>query len=157
MGFPLAPVLANIFMGFHESRWLNEYKLNEPKFYLRYVDDILAAFGNEQDSLNFLKFLNNRHTSIKFTIEKEVNHSIAFLDAFISGISNQNLTLQTYHKSTYTGLLFKFNSFKSSSYKLSWIKCLIDRSFKVCNNWNSFHSDIKNIKSNRIKNAYRHT
>ena len=50
---PLAPVLANIFMGFHESQWLNEYNFNKPKFYLRYVDDILAAFDNEQDSLNF--------------------------------------------------------------------------------------------------------
>ena len=51
MGSPLAPVLANIFMGFHESKWLNEYNLNKPKFYLRYVDDILAAFDNKQDSL----------------------------------------------------------------------------------------------------------
>ena len=53
MGSPLAFVLANIFMGFYKSKWLNEYNLNEPKFYLRYVDDILAAFDNEQDSLNF--------------------------------------------------------------------------------------------------------
>ena len=52
MGFPLAPVLANIFVGFYESKWLNEYNLNKPKFFLRYVDDILAAFENEQDSLN---------------------------------------------------------------------------------------------------------
>ena len=53
-------------MDFHESNWLNEYNLNRPKFYLRYVDDILAAFENEQDSLNFLSFLNNRHPNIKF-------------------------------------------------------------------------------------------
>ena len=53
MGSPLAPVLANIFMAFYESKWLNEYNLNKPKFYLRYVDDILAAFDKEQDSLNF--------------------------------------------------------------------------------------------------------
>ena len=26
--------------------------------------------------------------------------------------------------------------------------------FKICNNWNSFHNDIENIKSNLIKNAY---
>ena len=58
MGSPLAPVLANIFMGFYESKWLNEYNLNKPNFYLRYVDYILAAFDNEQDSLNFLDFLN---------------------------------------------------------------------------------------------------
>ena len=50
-------------------------------------------------------FLNNRHSNIKFTIEKQINHSITFLDVFISGISNQNFTLQTYHKSTYTRLL----------------------------------------------------
>ena len=79
MGSPLAPVLANIFMGFHEPKWLNEYNLNKPKFYLRYVDDILAAFDNEQDSLNVFNFLNNRHPNIKFTIEKQINHSIAFL------------------------------------------------------------------------------
>ena len=42
MGSPLAPVLANIFMGFYESKWLNEYNLNKPQFYLRYVDDILV-------------------------------------------------------------------------------------------------------------------
>ena len=46
----LAPVLANIFIVFYKSKWLNEYNLKIPKFYLRYVDDILAAFDNEQDS-----------------------------------------------------------------------------------------------------------
>ena len=56
MGSLLAPVLANIFMGFYESKWLNEHNLNKPKFYLRYVDDILAAFDKEQDSLIFLNF-----------------------------------------------------------------------------------------------------
>ena len=53
MGSALAPVFDNIFMGFHESKWLNEYNLNKPKFCLRYVDDILAAFDKEQDSLYF--------------------------------------------------------------------------------------------------------
>ena len=92
MGSPFSPVLANICMSFHESKWLNEYNLNKRKFCVRYVDDILAAFDNEQDSL---KFLNNRHPNIKFTIEKQSNHSIVFLNVLISGINNQNLTLQT--------------------------------------------------------------
>ena len=93
MDSPLAPVVANIFMGFYESNWLNEYNLNKPNFSLRYDDDILAAFDNEQDSLNFLEFLNKRHPNIKLTIKKK-NHSIAFLDVLISDINNQNLTLQ---------------------------------------------------------------
>ena len=79
---------------------------------------------------------------------------MAFLDVFISGINNQSLALQTYQKLTYTGPLLNFKSFTSFSYKISLIKCLIDRSFKICNNWNSFHNDIENIISNLIKNAY---
>ena len=30
---PLAPILTDIFMGFHESKWLNEHSLNKTKFY----------------------------------------------------------------------------------------------------------------------------
>ena len=60
---------------------------------------------------DFLEFLNNRHHNIKFMIENQINHCIAFLDVFISGINNQNLTLQAYHKSIYTGLLLNFKSF----------------------------------------------
>ena len=145
IGSPLATVLANIFMGFYESKWLNDCNLNKPKFYLRYVDDILAAFDKEQDSLFFLNFLNKRHPNIKFMIEKQINYSIAFLDVFISGINNQNPTLQTYHKLTYTGLILNFKSFASFSYKISLVKCLINGLFKICNNWKSFHNDIENI------------
>ena len=52
VGSPLAPFLANIFMGFYDSKWLNEYNLKKPKFYLRYVDGILAAFDKKQDLSN---------------------------------------------------------------------------------------------------------
>ena len=136
------PWVANIFVGFHESEWLNEYHLNKPKFYVRYVDEILAAFHNKQDSLNFLGFLNNRDANIKFTIDKQINNSMVFLDVFVLGINNQIFTLQTYHKISYTGFLLHFKSFTSFSHMISLIKCLIYRSFKICNNWNSFHNDI---------------
>ena len=79
---------------------------------------------------------------------------MSFLDVFISGINNQNLTLKTYDKSTYTGLLLNFKSFTSFSYKITLIKCLVERSLKICNNGNFFHNDIENIKYNLIKNAY---
>ena len=51
---PLVLVLTNIFIGVYGSKWLNEYNLNKPNFCLRYVNNVLAAFDNEQDSLNFL-------------------------------------------------------------------------------------------------------
>ena len=79
---------------------LNENNLCKPELDLRYVDDILAAFDKEQDPLNFLKFFNNKHSNIENTIQKQINQSIAFLDVFISGFNNQNLTLEIHHKST---------------------------------------------------------
>ena len=122
--------------------------LDKPKFYLRYVDDILAAFEKEQDSLNFLNVLRNKYPNTEFAIEKQVSYSVAFIDVFISGMNNQNLTLQTHYKLTYTVLFLNFKSFTSFSYKISLIKCLIDRSFKIYINWNSFDMDIE--KNNLI-------
>ena len=52
------------------------------------------------------------------------------------------------------GLRLNFKSFTSFSYKISLVNCLIDRSFEICNHWNSFHKDIESIRSNFIKNSY---
>ncbi|XP_065678103.1 uncharacterized protein LOC136093110 [Hydra vulgaris] len=39
---PLAPILANMFIGFHEQTWVNNSSSSIPIFYKRYVDDIIA-------------------------------------------------------------------------------------------------------------------
>ena len=52
VGSPWAHILVTIFMGFYKFKWFNEYNLNKLKFYLRYVEDILAAF----EKLNFKSF-----------------------------------------------------------------------------------------------------
>ena len=41
MGSPLGPVLANLFMEYHEKTWLEEFKTCEVVLYRRYVDDII--------------------------------------------------------------------------------------------------------------------
>ena len=48
-----------------------------------------SYFENRQESLNFLRVLNNKHSNIKFPIEKQINHSITFLSVFISGMDNK--------------------------------------------------------------------
>ena len=47
IGCPLSPVLANISMSFCESKWLNELNLKEAKAYLKFFDDIAAAFEKD--------------------------------------------------------------------------------------------------------------
>ena len=64
MGSPLRPVLANLFMCFHEKRWLDQFQFCDILLYQRYVDDIICLFNSEQDANDFFKFLNAQHLNI---------------------------------------------------------------------------------------------
>ena len=55
MGSPLGPVLANLFMGFHEKRWLDQFQFCDVLLYRRYVDDTICLFNSEQDADEFFK------------------------------------------------------------------------------------------------------
>ena len=46
MGSPLAPVLANLFMGHNEKLWIQNFQGTPPSYYRRYVDDIFSVFNN---------------------------------------------------------------------------------------------------------------
>ena len=65
MGCPLGPLLANLFMGYHERNWLQQIDIGEAwptkykciqqamcevLLYRRYVDDIFCMFKNEIDA-----------------------------------------------------------------------------------------------------------
>ena len=63
----------------------------------------------ETDSERFLTFLNRQHPNTKFTIEKEKNNQLPFLDILNDSSSNRLVT-SVYRKPTYTGLLTNFNS-----------------------------------------------
>ena len=152
MGSPLAPVLANLFMGYHEANWINNYSHHKPLFYRRYVDDIFSVFNNENEAIDFFNYLNKQHPNIKFTYEKQIDNKIAFLDIFLD--NSNSLITSVYHKKTYTGLLTNYLSFTSFSYKTGLIKCLLDRAFKINNSWLGFHNDKEKIFETLMKNMF---
>ena len=84
MGFPLVPVLINLFMGHHEKLWLENWQGSEVLFYRRYVEDTFCLFHSENDALLFFNYINSRHPNIRFTKEKEIDHKIPFLDVLIN-------------------------------------------------------------------------
>ena len=86
-------------------------------------------------------------------METEVNKVIPFLDVLIDNSQNI-LNTSTYHKSTYSGLLFNYTSFTSGFYKIGLIKCLIGREYKINNIWPGFHSDVSRIKDVLKRNSY---
>ena len=61
MGSPLAPVLANLFLGHHENMWLQNYQGPSVPFYRRYVDDTFCVFNTENEAKFFLTFLTNNN------------------------------------------------------------------------------------------------
>ena len=153
MGSRLGPALANFFMGYHENKWLNSEESSTVLFYKRCVDDIFCLFKRETDAERFLTFLNGQHPNIKFTIEKEKNNQLPFLDILNDSSSNKLVT-SVYRKPTYTGLLTNYNSFTSPNYKKGLIKTLIDQTFCINSTWYGFNYDILKLKSVLQKNEF---
>ena len=79
MGSPLAPVLANLFMGHREKLWLETFQESKILFYRRYVDDFFRSFHSENQALLFFDYINSRYPYIRFTMEKEIDHKIPFI------------------------------------------------------------------------------
>ena len=73
MGSPLAPAIANRFLGHYENIWLKEYSGPSVHFYQCYVDDTFCVFNTENVALLFFNVQNLQNPSIKFTTEKEAN------------------------------------------------------------------------------------
>ena len=153
MGSPLAPVLANLFMGHHENNWLKNYKGVSPIIYKRYVDDIFCLFDKERDAKEFLDYLNNQHTNIKFTDEPEKEGKLPFLDVNIEK-QERGFVTSIYHKPSYTGLLTNFLSFSPKAYKTGLVKTLVHRIFNICSNWKKFQIDIDKMKDTLQRNKY---
>ena len=153
MGSPLGPVLANLFMGYHEKKWLQEFDKGKILMYKRYVDDIFCMFENEKDAENFFEFLNCQHKSIKFTLEKESNKLLSFLDVLIKNEGNRFST-SVYRKKTSVGLFTQFNSFTPISYKIGLVRCLIYRAFKISSSYIIFHNELEKVKILLQKNMY---
>ena len=127
MGLPwghlaLGPLLATIFLSFHETNGLKgcpfEFK---PLYYRRYVDNSFIVFKSRDHILPFLNYLNSKHTNITFTYKVEKDKCLPFLDVNIL-FSNGKYSTTVYRKPTFTGLFTNFESYIPITYKRGLIK-----------------------------------
>ena len=126
MGSPLAPVLANLFMDHHEKIWLQQYQGAEVLFYRRYVDDTFCLFHSEQDAIAFFDNINGQNPNISFTMEREIDHVLPFLNVLIDNTHHGSAVTSTFRKKTFTRLFTNYLSFAPLSYKIGLIRTLID-------------------------------
>ena len=98
MGSPLSATLANIFLCFHERKLIDEFPLTfKPQFYRRYIDDTFIIFDNANQANEFLRYMNNKHPKMEFTIEMERDNKLLFLDLLIDK-SDDDLDISIYRK-----------------------------------------------------------
>ena len=91
-GSPLSCVPANLFMAYHEQKWLQSFRECELILYHKYVEDIICLYNSESDTDKFFVFLNQRHPKIKLTIEKQTENQFSFLDLLITSNGDNFVT-----------------------------------------------------------------
>ena len=143
----LGPIISDIFMNDFEIKHMEKLTELGVKHWFRYVDDTFVVIRNKDQAEKILDFLNSQHATIKFTMEKEINKSINFLDVKIRIENDNSISTSTYHKPTFTGVMLNWNSLTSMKYKKGLISCLLDRSSKICSSEAQRIVEMEEIKS----------
>ena len=91
------------------------------------------------------EYLNTKHANVKFTIEKEVNGSLLFLDMLISR-NKECFTTTVYHKPTFSGVYSNFNSFIADEYEHGLTFTLLFRIISIVSDFSKFHEEVNHLK-----------
>ena len=104
MGSPVSVTIANMVMEYVEEKALSTFP-SRPIFWKRYVDDTFTVLPEDM-VYRFLEHLNQVEPSIRFTVEKEVDGQLPFLDLLISRDSDGSISTSVYRKPTHTDYIF---------------------------------------------------
>ena len=124
------------------------------KSWVRFMDDTFTLVESLEKADKLLEYLNKQHHSIKFTMEKEENKSINFLDVKIKRKENLTFSTSTYRKPTFTGVMLNWNSLTTLKYKKGLIHCLLDRSNKICSSEKQKEIEKASLRNILIQNNY---
>ena len=108
MGSPVSVVVANIVMEHIEDTALNMSPV-PTIFWKRYVDDVLTAIPADRVD-EMLAHINSINHNIQFTLEREKEHVISFLDVKLMHNEDGSLSTKVYRKPTHTDQYLQFSS-----------------------------------------------
>ena len=122
MGSPVSVTVANMVVEDEEQRALATF-ISPPQFWKRYVDDTFTVIPEEMVSA-FHEHLNSIDSNIQFTIEKESNCVLPFLDVLIECQLDGSVLTSVFRKPTHTDKYLDFQSHHPMSHKISVIRTL---------------------------------
>ena len=155
MGNPFSPWLASIVMNDLIQTAVEKLPFNIPLLGV-YVDDTIMAIPSNADDLVLYTF-NSYHKKLQFTIEREVNNKIAFLDLeVIRSDKDGTLTTNWYTKPSSSERILNYKSNHPTHQKIAVIKNLLQRA--VTFSEKNFHKENLNKARNILmKNNYPKT
>lgn len=130
MGSPLSPVVANLVMERleQESMRVLEEKQIHVRLYRRYVDDCVCL-AEEDQMETILETFNQFHGKLQFTLEKELNGSIKFLDIML--MRNDGKIEMSWLPKQNNGRYLDFSSESPFQHKNNTAIGLVDRAIKL--------------------------
>lgn len=147
MGSSPSPMLANAWMSQFESAIRDEAAL-----YSRYMDDILRNIKLSQIDQK-LEDINKLSPTLKFTVERESEGTIPFLDMKICH-NGENLSSIWYTKPTDTGLMMNFHALAPRKYKKSTVCGMIHRIFRACSSEYNLNKSLLKARKILENNQY---
>ena len=131
MGSPIGPLLANIFMSKLETQKLS-LVINKLTCYCRYVNDIFVIAKNTMDLNEVLNLFNSVHVNTKFSVEREADGHLSFLDVNVIKRTDGTLKREIFRKPIWTGQYLHFDSFVPLRQKRNLVRFLTERAIKIC-------------------------
>lgn len=153
MGNPLSPTIADIVLDTLLEQVTADLKREDVNIKLisKYVDDLFAII-KRKDEEHILKTFNNYHNKLKFTIEKEEDNSIPYLDMRIFR-ENNTIVTDWYSKTIASGRLINYHSTQPKSQKINTAINLIKTALKLSDN-KFKHKNITKLREILTNNSY---
>ena len=127
-------VIAEGYLQFLESTAISNAIISgcAPKTFYRYVDDSHARFNEMEEADRFLLELNSQDPKIQYTVEKENNGQLAFLDVTITNGRRGSYEFQIFRKEAITNVQIKPNSSINPTIINGVFKGFLVRATRIC-------------------------
>jgi len=131
MGSPLSGILADIFMNKVENTFLASKSAKGIIHWNRYVDDVICLYDSDITSADkLLDEINKTHQSIIFTMEKETDSKLNYLDLTLNRQANK-ISFSIHRKKTHTSHTIDATSNHPISQKLAGLQTMTHRAVKL--------------------------
>ena len=151
MGSPLSTFLAEAVMQHLEKQSVTNN--THIRLWRRFVDDIFAIVEKDKTE-HILHTINNTTQNITFTMDKEQNKQLTFLDTLLTRSHDGTLNTQVFRKNTHTDQILNFNSNHPTQHKISCIRTLFNRIKTHCNTEEAKKNERNYLYSTFINNNY---